>query len=252
MILKADMKALEWRVAVELSGDKVGLEEVLNGVDSHEDNRVRFSLPTRLIAKTYLFRLIYGGSAYSYANDPNFMSVSKSEKFWQEVIDETYNKYRGLAKWHKELLQTASTKGYIRVPSGREYKFYPERKRGELVFPRTKILNYPVQGFAADLVMIARVSAWRRLKEQREKGEVVFFNSVHDDIEVDLANNLDLMYNISIELENVFKDVPRNVERTYGYKMKVPLAGEVSFGMTLGKMEEFHSSLGKEQFNVFL
>ena len=58
MLLKADAKALqlEWRVAVELSGDKVGLEEIINGYDAHEDNRQRFGLPSRLIAKTLLFR----------------------------------------------------------------------------------------------------------------------------------------------------------------------------------------------------
>ena len=57
MLLKVDAKALEWRVAVELSGDKVGLQEILDGVDSHADNQQRFGLPSRLIAKTYLFRL---------------------------------------------------------------------------------------------------------------------------------------------------------------------------------------------------
>lgn len=58
MLLKVDAKALqlEWRVAVELSGDKVGLQEILDGVDSHADNQQRFGLPSRLIAKTYLFR----------------------------------------------------------------------------------------------------------------------------------------------------------------------------------------------------
>ena len=67
MLLKVDAKALEWRVAVELSGDKVGLQEILDGVDNHADNQQRFGLPSRIIAKTYLFRLIYGGSAFSYA-----------------------------------------------------------------------------------------------------------------------------------------------------------------------------------------
>jgi DNA polymerase I-like protein with 3'-5' exonuclease and polymerase domains len=262
LILKADGKAIEWRVAVELSGDKVGLEEILNGVDQHRENQILFRLPGwdvqdptdkayeqgRLMAKTFLFRLIYGGSAYAYANDPAFTGVSRSEKFWQEVIDETYNKYRGLAKWHKELVQTASIKGSIIIPSGREYKFTPEKKRGELVLPRTKILNYPVQGFAADLVMIARVSAWRRMRKEREEGKVVFFNSVHDDIEIDVVRDSDLWYNTALTLEKVFLDVPRNVERTYGYTMKVPISGEVSFGNSLGSMKKYDRNKGVDQF----
>jgi hypothetical protein len=51
-------------------------------------------LPSRLIAKTFVFRLIYGGSAFSYANDPEFTGVSSDPDFWQSVIDEFYTKYR--------------------------------------------------------------------------------------------------------------------------------------------------------------
>ena len=144
MLLKVDAKALEWRVAVSLSNDQVGIDEIKANVDIHSENQKRFGLPSRLIAKTYLFRLVYGGSAYSYANDQNFKEVGKTEKQWQEVIDETYNKYKGLAKWHKGLMQSVIRNGYIRTPSGREYHYQATKKRGEMVYPRTTILNYPV------------------------------------------------------------------------------------------------------------
>lgn len=110
----------------------------------HSDNQQRFKLPSRLIAKTFIFRLLFGGSAYAYSNDVEFKDTSTSEKFWQGVIDETYNKYRGLANWHKSLMQQVVQTGKIIIPSGREYVYTPERRRGELVYPRTTILNYPV------------------------------------------------------------------------------------------------------------
>lgn len=47
---------LEWRTAVELSGDPVGLKEILEQQDTHSLNQVAFNLPSRLIAKIYLFR----------------------------------------------------------------------------------------------------------------------------------------------------------------------------------------------------
>jgi DNA polymerase I-like protein with 3'-5' exonuclease and polymerase domains len=237
-------------MAVELSGDEVGLDEILNGVDTHEDNRVRFGLPTRLIAKTYLFRLIYGGSAYSYSADPNFSSVSKSEKFWQGVIDETYNKYKGLAKWHKKLVEEATLTGKVRTPFGREFIFKPEMKRGELKWPRTTILNYPVQSGGAEMVQIARISSWRRLERFRREGKLLFINTVHDDIQQDCDNDPDLLYKVCIEMEQVFADIPKNVEKIYGYKMKVPLAGEVSFGWNLAEMTEFSRDKGTKQFEI--
>ena len=233
-----------------------------NGVDIHTENQKYFQFPGyehigidkdkaaggRLTAKTFLFRLIYGGSAFSYANDTDFTHISTSQKYWQDIIDATYNKYKGLAKWHKQLVQTVTLTGKIRAPSGREFHYKPEMKRGEMVWPRTTILNYIVQGYSADLVSLARVSSWRRLKEQREANKVIFFNTVHDDLEVDVANDSELLYNTCVTLEESFADVPRNVEKIYGYRMKVPIAGEVSFGNNLAKMKEFHINKGVEQF----
>lgn len=259
MLLKVDAKALEWRVAVELSGDKVGMQEILNGVDMHRENQKTYKLPGwdiddpkddqyklgRLTAKLFIFRLIFGGGAYSYANDNNFSHISSSKKYWQKVIDKTYEKYKGLAQWHKNLMQQVIRNGYVRTPFGREYHYKPEKKLGEMVWPRTTILNYSVQGAAADLMQIARISAWRRLRDK-----ALFVSTVHDDLELDVVNNAESCYNICIELENVFKDVNENVKKLYGYDMKVPLAGEVAFGHNLLDMTEFDRSKGIEQFQL--
>jgi len=248
MLIKVDASGLEIRTAFELSQDKVGIQEILAGVDIHEVNRERFGLPTRLIAKTFFFRLIYGGSAYAYTVDSAFSSVSGKEAFWQEVIDETYRKYRGLAEWHKQIIKEVQFTRKLRIPTGREYIFAPSKdKRGELKWPITTIKNYPVQGFGADLVQIARISAWRRLREK-----ALFINTVHDSIELDintLTHDKESCYTICIELEKCFEDVPGNVKRIYDYDMKVPIAGEVSFGNSLANMKKFDRNLGKEQFD---
>ena len=87
MLIQADAAALEIRVAAFLSQDETLIREIVEELDIHTDNQNRFGLPSRLIAKIFVFRLLYGGSAYSYANDPEFMTISKSEKYWQNVID---------------------------------------------------------------------------------------------------------------------------------------------------------------------
>lgn len=58
LLVKCDAKQLqlEWRVAVALSEDKVGIQEILNKEDIHGNNQKAFVLPSRLIAKKYLFR----------------------------------------------------------------------------------------------------------------------------------------------------------------------------------------------------
>jgi len=75
MLIKIDAAQLEWRTAVVLSGDKVGIDEINSKADIHELNRTAFTLPTRLIAKTYLFRTIFRGTGYSFSRDPNFTHV---------------------------------------------------------------------------------------------------------------------------------------------------------------------------------
>ena len=162
MLLQADAKQLEWVGATYLSQDKTALDEIWASVDQHADNQERFGLPSRLIAKTFVFRLIYGGSSYSYANDPNFRDIG-NETFWQNVIDEFYKKYSGLKQWHDKIMEDAKRDRKLVMPTGRVYAYEPDIRFGRAEWPRTKILNYPVQGLGADLMAIARVSLRNRL-----------------------------------------------------------------------------------------
>lgn len=239
---------LEWRVAAYLSQDAVAIKEIQDGVDLHEKNRQLLGLPSRLIAKTFLFRLIYGGTQWAYARDPEFTHVSTDPDYWEGIIQEFYGKYTQLAEWHESLVERAISDGCITVPSGRRYQFAPYRtKSGGWEWPRTTILNYPVQGFSADLMMIARISAKKRLA--RFGGSVLLVNTVHDDIELDVDNSPELCYNVSLTMEKVFEDVPRNFTKLYGVEFNVPLLGEISFGKNLKEMKEFNNGKGQEQFN---
>lgn len=78
MIIQADAKGLETYCVAYLSQDQVLMKELIEGLDVHGSNQEAFGLPSRLIAKVFVFRLIYGGSAYSYAHDPDFMGVTVS------------------------------------------------------------------------------------------------------------------------------------------------------------------------------
>jgi DNA polymerase I-like protein with 3'-5' exonuclease and polymerase domains len=234
MLLQADAKALEWVCASYLSKDKIAYDEIWNNVDQHTDNQNRFGLPSRLIAKTFVFRLIYGGSAYSYANDNNFTDVSTSESFWQNVIDEFYTKYKGLGQWHKEIVATAMKDRKITMPTGRVYNYEPEVKYGKVKWPRTKILNYPVQGLGADLMAIARVSLSNRFKDMKD---VKLINTVHDSIIVDF--NSKVWDNISIVkiVDKCFTDIPLNFEKLFGVKFNLPMRVECQVGSDWGNME---------------
>jgi DNA polymerase I-like protein with 3'-5' exonuclease and polymerase domains len=235
MLINADVKGLEVSCAAFLSGDPVLNKELIDGVDIHADNQAKFNLPTRLIAKTLKFRILYGGTEYSFAKDPEFNTVSKKPQFWKQVIDEYYSKYSGIRDWHLKLVDNVILTSLYRSPTGREYTFKPYiNERGELKWPRTNILNYPVQGFGADLMAIMRVSLWNRIK--KKKLLVKLSATVHDSILLDVPNHT--VEQIVTLIRDVARDVPRNFEKLFGLEYKLPFEVEIEAGNDYLNMEK--------------
>jgi DNA polymerase I-like protein with 3'-5' exonuclease and polymerase domains len=199
----------------------------------HSDNQARFGLPSRLIAKTFVFRLIYGGSAYSYANDPNFKEIG-NETYWQSIINQFYNKYTKLKEWHDEIVFRAKRDRKLTMPTGRVYYYEPEVTSYGVKHPRTKILNYPVQGLGADLMSIARVSLRNRLLD---KEGVKLINTVHDSIILDFDPKVWDNNSIVKIVEKCFNDVPDNFKRLFGHDFNLPMRVECEIGPTWGNME---------------
>jgi hypothetical protein len=89
---------------------------------------------------------------------------------------------------------------------------------------------------------LVRVAAYNRIKKDFDPDKVKFIATVHDDVELDVANDSELVYNICICLENVFKDIPTLYEKFFKQPYNVPMAGEVSYGQTLADMVKFDRS----------
>ncbi len=231
MIVSADAKALEWVVGSYLAKDKLAYEEIWEGIDMHTSNQKAFNLPSRLIAKVFVFRLMYGGGAYSYANDPDFTEVSTSEKYWQGVIDKFYDKYKGLATWHNKIVQEVTTTGQLMMPTGRIYAF-DRTNRGE--WPITQIKNFPVQGLGADIMSIARVSFSKRFKDAKIDGLQV--NTVHDSLVCDVKDHE--VERTAKLFHEVFADLPANFQRVFKVPFDLPLRVEVGAGLNMYDTEE--------------
>jgi len=235
MIVNSDAKALEVNCAAYLSQDPILLEEVRSGFDMHSHNQKMLGLPTRLIAKTFVFRLVYGGSAYAYSIDADFTQCNFSAKKWQSIIDKFYDKYKGLYAWHIKIVQEAIQTGQLVMPTGRIYKYEPfVNYRGEREWPRTTILNYPVQGLGADMMTIVRVDFYNRLKEANLEAKII--NTVHDSIVIDCPKKeVDIITNM---LYNVYTDVPKNFKKLFGVEYNLPLTNEISIGPNLNDLTE--------------
>lgn len=231
MLIKIDAAQLEWRTAVWLSNDETGIAEINSGADIHSLNEKAFLLPSRLIAKIYLFRTIFRGNGWSFANDPAFSHVSDDPDFWDDINNKFYTKYKGLDQWHHKLAAMCAEHTAIVSPFGREWLVLP--KDGKL--PWTVFTNYPVQGTGADLMTIARISLWNRLRTAGLRAILV--STVHDDIKVDAPDSE--VERVADTALQVFKDIPKNVKRLFNIDLPIPFPGEVSVGKDLLNMEKY-------------
>jgi len=235
-IVNADAKQLEWRGIVELSRDKVALEEILNDVDFHRVNQERFKLPSRLIAKVFLFRWIYLGSAYAYSKDPDFSSIG-GQSFWQKIIDSFNDKYEGIYNYHRACADEVYRTGSIVSPvTGRHYLFKQRERRGQLEYNLSEVVNYPVQGFGADLMALIRSMIYEQIILNGWQDVVLPILSVHDSVMYDclpklLTSGSVPWHNISMVIKDCFKNVGQEWKKVYGSELLVPHDCEVQVGI---------------------
>lgn len=197
----------------------------------HTNNQLAFDLPSRLVAKVLKFRILYGGSAYAFSKDPAF--PNDSEKYWQGIIEKYYSKYRGIAEWHKKLVREAQENGKLVIPSGRHYPIAPDYTKRD-PWPLTIIKNYPVQGFGADLVMLARLEAAKRLRESEL--ECLLISTIHDSVVADTPEkNVEAVGKI---LFDSIEAVPLLCKKVFGYDFSLPLTSEVQYGPNKKDMKD--------------
>jgi len=243
MIVNVDVKNLEGCVFADLAKDKTMIKEISEKQDLHSNNQRDFNLPDRVTAKRFIFKLLYGASAYGFANDPDFIHLGFSDKKWQAVIDSFYAKYYGGAAWHKHIINEAQTTGRLIIPSGRYFPFTPIKKPdgnyatnrdGSFKWPITQIKNYPVQGFGADLVMLARLEAKKLIHERRISGLLI--GSIHDSIIGDCEEQS--VGPMARALLDAVERVPQLVKQIWNYDFSLPLTAEAQWGPNKYDMED--------------
>lgn len=128
-------------------------------------------------------------------------------------------------------MHEATGTGRICMPTGRMYAYQPT-SNGD--WPRTTILNYPVQGLGADIMAIIRVAFYRRLKQRNINALVI--SSVHDSIVVDCPQ--ESVAAVVALFNEVFKDAPQLFEQWFKVKFNLPLKCEISVGNNMKDLEE--------------
>lgn len=220
-IMEADFRQLEFRVAAELSGDPVMLQDILDDIDAHQrtaDILTANGQPTeRQGAKPDTFKPLYGGTSGTPAQ------VAYYKWFFE--------RYERLREWDIELMEEAIRTKKIKQPTGREYAFpYVERAwDGLATYPyRQQIVNWPVQGFATgDIVPLSCILLHRKMKLAGVKS--ILINTVHDSIIVDVYPGEELII-ARMMYEAMVPDTVAELKRLWDITMIVPLDIEIAVG----------------------
>lgn len=163
------------------------------------------------------------------------MHVSSSPSYWDGINEKFYEKYKGLDAKHKEWANLVAQGSPIISPLGREWPInMGVDRKGQLYLPWTIFTNYPVQGTGADIMTIARISFFKKLKNLGLEKTVLLVSSVHDSIVVDAPSHL---LQLIVDLfHQTFSDLIPNIKKIFGYDWITPLACEVKYGPNMRDM----------------
>jgi len=230
--IESDYSGLEFRTACELSRDSQGLADILEGKDIHRQTASiveqkpadQVTKDERQRAKAQTFLPLFGGTGNG---QPAHIKA---------YFDKFYGIYEGIHGWHQSLMTGTLKNGTVETPSGRQY-FWPnvERTKNGRVTRATQILNYPVQGFSADLVQLACIRAFRLFKQANLRSKLTL--TVHDSICVD--THPDEIEQVKSILTEAMTGVGEEAEERFGYKLVVPLDIEISGGPNWLEQQEY-------------
>lgn len=224
VLCDADYSQIELRVLAALAGDKVMIETFKEGRDIHSETAAsvfrrapeQVDGDLRRKAKAVNFGIVYGIGAFSLAKDVG-VSVGEAKQY----IDDYLAHFSGVKQYMDTNTASAEVDGYAVTMFGRR-RFIPEilaTNKTVKALGKRIAMNTPIQGTAADIIKIAMVRVYSRLK--RELPEAKLILQVHDELIVEAPEA------VSQKALEILRDEMQNAVR-----LAVPLPVDAKIGKT--------------------
>ena len=222
ILVDADYSQIELRVLAHIADDTVMKNAFLNDEDIHSVTASQvFDVPLtevtreqRSSAKAVNFGIVYGIGEFSLAQD---LKIPVRQA--REYIKNYLGKYTGVSAYMERIKDEAKQKGYVKTLLNR-IRFIPEIKSSNFVarsFGERVALNTPIQGTAADIIKLAMVRVYNRLKDEGLSSRLIL--QVHDELIVETLKS---------ELQEVQKILKEEMENAM--VLSVPLTVDMSCG----------------------
>lgn len=190
LFMDADYSQIELRLLAHMSADKQLIEAYRMDEDIHRITASKvFHTPfdevtdfQRRNAKAVNFGIVYGISSFGLSQD---LSIGIKEA--NEYIEQYFKTYPGVKIFLDKTVEVAKEQGYVTTMFGRRRPI-PELKSTNFMqrsFGERIAMNSPIQGTAADVIKIAMIKVWQRLKDENLKSKMIL--QVHDELLIETA-----------------------------------------------------------------
>lgn len=192
LFLSADYSQIELRILAHMSGDKNFIEAFKLEQDIHARTASEvFGVPLdevtpelRRRAKAINFGLVYGKSDYGLAQE---LHISRQDA--ADYINNYFTKYAGVKKCLDTIVEEAHQNGYTTTLFGRR-RYLPgiKSKNHNIRMQNERMaMNTPIQGTAADIIKMAMIATWRKIREQKLKSRILL--QVHDELVIEATTD---------------------------------------------------------------
>ena len=222
LFLSVDYSQIELRIMAHLSGDKNMIDDFCSGYDIHAATAAKvYKKPIEEVtkderrkAKVANFGIIYGISVFGLAER---MDVDRREA--KELIENYFATYSGVQQYIEKCKQEAKANGYVETIFHRK-RYLPDINSHNAVvrgYAERNAVNAPIQGSAADIIKVAMINIYRRMKEENLHSTMIL--QVHDELNFNVVpEEKDKMLSIVIE------------EMQNAFPMSVPLIADHGWG----------------------
>lgn len=224
IILSCDYSQIELRVLAHMSDD----ENMINSFKHHSDIHRKTASEVfnvdidevtplmRSRAKAVNFGIVYGMGDFSLSQDLKITRKEAAE--YMKIYFDRYPKIKG---YLNGCVEQASEKGYVTTIVNRR-RYIPEIMASNKIVKalgERLAMNAPIQGSAADIIKIAMIKVFNRLKLERLKSTILL--QVHDELILNVKKD---------EIDKVRALVKEEMENAV--KLKVPMDVDINEGST--------------------
>lgn len=218
----ADYSQIELRILAEYANVKRLLDNFNNNLDIHNETAKQvfqtenIDQNMRRMAKAINFSIIYGTTAYGLAKR---LDMTNSDA--KSYMENYFNLYPEVKKYMEDTKEFIKKNGFVKTMFGRIcYIDLANSREPQKSFMERLAINAPIQGTGADLIKMAMIEIYKKIKDYDAK--IVL--QIHDELLIEVKDE---------QVNKVKTIVKETMENIIKFKINLPV--EIKIGKNWGE-----------------